>query len=308
MGELHAQPGRLLRRSATARVVLVTGGAVLLGALLLVLVPRGPVLPDRSASWLWLVGRGDREAYLENNFRLQCWWANTQFKLGTRLYAIRVLVEGEDTLRTGPYQLFIRHVSVIDNLIPAVYCEARAGIRLRWVLNQSLLRDPSLDIVGNRLPNVFVRGGADDSDAEIARVRALPNGMGARDGTVIYPEGTLFSPAKRERILAKLRAGGDAQLLARAEAMPNVLPLRLGGALALIEGAPDADLVFCAHAGLERATRRTDIARGSFIGTTLRIGFWRIPAASIPPDRDGRVALLLDEWAKVDAFVANARV
>ena len=55
MGELHAQPGRLLRRSATARVVLVTGGAVLLGALLLLLVPRGPVLPDRSASWLWLV-------------------------------------------------------------------------------------------------------------------------------------------------------------------------------------------------------------------------------------------------------------
>ena len=253
---------------------------------------------------LWLGIRQQREAYLRRNFRLQCWWARIQFRGGMWLYRIRTVVEGEEQLAHGPYHLFVRHVSVIDNLLPAIYAQDRAGIQLRWVLNQSLLRDPALDIVGNRLANVFVRGGAQDSEAEIARVRELARGLGSTGGTVIYPEGTLFSPAKRERILARMREGGDPELVARAEAMTNVLPLRLGGALALIEGGPEADLVFCAHTGLERATSRVDIARGSFIGTTLRIRFSRVSAAAIPGDLAGRTKLLLDEWAKVDAFVA----
>ena len=129
-----------------------------------------------------------------------------------------------------------------------------------------------------------------------------------RDYHCIDPEGTLFSPEKRLRVIAKLRATADPELVARAEAMPNVLPLRLGGALALIEGAPEADLVFCAHTGLEKATRRADIALGSFTGTTLRVRFWRISAANVPADREGRVRLLLDEWAKVDAFVGAGSI
>ena len=255
----------------------------------------------------WLGQRRSRERYRAQNLWLQSWWARTQFVWGTRIYAIRTVIEGEEALAPGPLHLFIRHVSVIDNLIPAVTAENR-GLELRWVLNQSLLKDPCIDIVGQRLRNVFVRGGAQDSEADIARVRGLAAGMGPEDGTCIYPEGTLFSPEKRLRVIAKLRATADPELVARAEAMPNVLPLRLGGALALIEGAPEADLVFCAHTGLEKATRRADIALGSFTGTTLRVRFWRISAASVPADREGRVRLLLDEWAKVDAFVGAGSV
>jgi 1-acyl-sn-glycerol-3-phosphate acyltransferase len=255
-----------------------------------------------ACAWVWLTGRHDRERYLERNLRLERWWAGTQFKWGTRLYGIRVVVEGEEALIPGPIHLFVRHVSVIDNLIPAEFAVIRQKMHMRWVLNQSLLRDPCIDVVGQRLQNVFVRGGATDSEGELRKMRAVAANLGPNEGTVIYPEGALFSPARRERILARLRDSGDPELLARAEAMPNVLPLRLGGALALIEGGPDVDLVFCAHSGLERATSRTDIALGSFVGTTLRVRFWRVPAASIPADREGRIALLLDEWAKVDAF------
>ena len=69
--------------------------------------------------------------------------------------------------------LFPRHVSVADTLLPAVFVSSRNGILLRHVLKRELLWDPCLDIVGNRLPNCFVRRDSRDSAREIRAVAAL---------------------------------------------------------------------------------------------------------------------------------------
>ena len=127
-------------------------------------------------TWLVFGGwkRHPSDAYLDRNFRLQCRWASAIFWGGVRIFSLRVEVEGAEAAARGPVIVFVRHVSPVDNLIPAVFLSAHHAIRLRWVMNRWLLRDPSLDIVGHRLPNAFVRNGAEDSARQVAEVAARP--------------------------------------------------------------------------------------------------------------------------------------
>ena len=177
-------------------------------------------------------------------------------------------------------------------------------LRLRWVINRSLLRDPCLDIVGNRLPNCFVAASSGDSDAEIRRVEALGRNLGERDGVLIFPEGTLYSPARRERVLRRFEAAGDTALYERARRLKNVLPPRLGGSLALLESARGVDAVFLAHTGLEDATAYRSILGGGLIGRKVHVTMRRVPAAEIPTTRDGRIDWLFENWELVDQWVA----
>jgi hypothetical protein len=98
---------------------------------------------------------------------------------------------------------FVRHVCIFDNLVPFVTMTDAHGIRMRWALNRFLLRDPCLDIVGNRLPNTFVRndrGGR--SEAGVARWQFAGRAWASVKGVQMFPEGALFNPARRERALA----------------------------------------------------------------------------------------------------------
>lgn len=257
-----------------------------------------------ASAWIWLTRGSDRERFLERNFRLQCWWAGSLFRAGVRLFGLRVEVEGDELLPGGPVLVFARHVSPIDNLLPAVLVSDAHGIRLRWVINRSLLRDPCLDIVGNRLPNCFVAAGTGDSEAEIRRVQALGTNLGPREGVLIFPEGALFSPSRLERVLSRIAGSGDERLLARARRLRNLLPPRLGGSLALLEAARGTDVVFLAHTGLEGATEYRNILRGGLIGRTVRVRIWRVPAAEVPPSRDERTEWLFDQWEQLDAWVS----
>lgn len=257
-----------------------------------------------ASAWIWLTRGSDLERYLERNFRLQCWWAGTLYRAGVRLFGLRVEIEGDEFVRTGPVLVFSRHVSPIDNLLPAALISAAHGLRLRWVINRSLLRDPCLDIVGNRLPNCFVAAGTGDSEAEIRRVQVLGHDLGPRDGVLIFPEGALFSPARLERVVRRIEASGDERLLARARRLRNLLPPRLGGSMALLDSARGTDVAFLAHAGLEGATGYGNILRGGLIGRTVRVRIWRVPANEVPPSRDERTDWLFDQWEKLDAWVS----
>jgi 1-acyl-sn-glycerol-3-phosphate acyltransferase len=187
-------------------------------------------------------------------------------------------------------------------LLPVALISDRRQIQLRWVINKSLLRDPCIDIVGNRLPNCFVANSSGDSEAEIRRVDALGRNLGPRDGVLIFPEGGLFTPAKRERVLQRLETQGS-PLLGRARSMTNVLPPRLGGSMALLAAARNVDAVFLAHTGLERATEYGNILRGGLVGRTIRVKIWRVPASEIPSANEARIDWLFDEWSAVDSWV-----
>ena len=74
--------------------------------------------------------------------------------------------------------------------------------------------------------------------------------------------------------------------------------------LALLQGAPEADVVFLAHTGLEEARTLADLWNGKLIGRVVRATSWRVPREQVPTGVRARIAWLYDEWAKVDAWVA----
>lgn len=249
---------------------------------------------------------GLTDAYLRANFRLQCWWARTIFRGAERLFGMRTTVDGDAAVRQGPFLLFLRHASIGDTVLPAVFIGDRHGLMLRYVMKRELLWDPCLDIVGNRLPNYFVQRGSGDSAREVAAVERLLDHLGPTDGVLIYPEGTRFSPAKRDRFVDRLRGAAPPRLLAMAQSLRHTLPPRLAGPLGLLAKNPGLDAVFCAHTGFEGAASFRDLLAGSLIDQHVRVSFWRIPYAAIPTDPAAQGEWLYEQWQRIDDWIDAA--
>jgi len=259
-----------------------------------------------GALWVWKgVFRPDAERWTDLHFRLEAWWGTTLFRAVVRLFGLRIEVEGDADLGRGPYLLLLRHASSGDTLLASALVSKPHGLRLRYVLKQELLWDPCLDIVGNRLPNAFVDRFADDSVGEVRRVQELARDLGPRDGILIYPEGTRFSEAKRRRVLDRFHQNGDAKMLEYARSLSFVLPPRPGGTLGLLEAAPEADIVVCAHTGFEGAASLAQIWNGALVNQVIRVQFRRIPREEISTGRDAQIAWILGEWQRVGAWVES---
>ncbi|MEO6026983.1 MAG: 1-acyl-sn-glycerol-3-phosphate acyltransferase [Candidatus Binatia bacterium] len=256
---------------------------------------------------LWL-GSGvwagaPRAPYLRRNTALQAAWATALYRGAERLFALRTVVEGDDAIVPGPILVLIRHISQADTLLPVVCITRRHGLALRFVLKSELLWDPCLDIVGHRLPNVFVQRGSGEGTREIAGVRRLMDDLGPQDGVVIYPEGTRFTPSKRLRALEKLATHTTPDLLARAQRLTRVLPPHVGGPLGLLANNHGADVVICAHTGFEAAGSPSDLLGGALVGRTVHVRFWRVPYAEIPTTREARATWLYAQWQRIDDWL-----
>ena len=83
------------------------------------------------------------------------------------------------------------------------------------------------------------------------------------------------------------------------------MPPRLGGPFALIDGAPDADVVFIAHEGFEGVSKPRDVMRGAIVGRTIRVRAWKVTASDVPTSRDEQVEWLYGNWAEIDGWLAN---
>jgi 1-acyl-sn-glycerol-3-phosphate acyltransferase len=251
--------------------------------------------------WIWIRHR-DRASFIAANHRTQRAWALTLFRAATRIFSVRVEVEGGQQLAApGACLIYLRHASTLDTLLPfALDLRHATGHErtFRYVLKHELLSDPCLDIVGNRLPNCFVRRGSDHHHREVERVLRLADDLGPREAVVIFPEGTRFTIQKRERGRAR-RDELSTQLT------HTLSPLR-AGALALGCYADELDVVIIAHAGLEAAGTLGDLLFGGLTRATLRIRVWRVPARDVPRRGAEFRAWLGERWLEVDAFVASA--
>ncbi|HEY8156812.1 MAG TPA: 1-acyl-sn-glycerol-3-phosphate acyltransferase [Myxococcota bacterium] len=260
---------------------------------------------------LWLlrpIARWDAERWSALHYRLQDVWGASLLAAAVRLFDLRLEIEDSRArLGEGPYLLLLRHASTGDTLLASALVGRPHGIELRYVLKRELLWDPCLDVVGNRLPHVFVDRDSNDSQREVARVQAAARDLSPRDGVLIYPEGTRFSEAKRARVLERLAREGDLKALEYARSLHGVLPPRPGGALALLEAAPHADVVVCAHTGFEGAATLAQLWRGELLHQTIRVRFQRIPRASIPTSRDAQAEWLRERWQEIDAWLASQR-
>jgi hypothetical protein len=89
--------------------------------------------------------------------------------------------------------------------------------------------------------------------------------------------------------------------------MEYLLAPRSGGAIAAIDAAPTADVIFVAHTGLDDLITVADIWRSLPMEKTLTAGWWRVVAADVPRDRDAQVRWLYDWWERIDAWIGERR-
>ncbi len=259
-----------------------------------------------ASLWVWLravVSKRAAGEFEETNFALQRWFTGSIFRGAVRIFSIKVEQTGEPG--EGPVLVMMRHASTADTVIAGALVATVNGPRLRYVLKRELLWDPCLDIVGRRLPNVFADRSGSRSDAEIAAVRNLAQVLSARDGVLIYPEGTRFSESQRVRALEKLRERNDG-LYELASKFTHVLPPKLGGPMALLEALPTVDVLFLEHQGFEGARSFGEFFRGGLVHATLRIRMRRVPAPSGTAAGGDLAQWLFAQWANVNAWVANA--
>jgi 1-acyl-sn-glycerol-3-phosphate acyltransferase len=244
------------------------------------------------------------ESRVATLYRLQAWWATINLRVAQRLLRLDLEVEGADQAVPGPSIILIRHASILDTLLPCAFVQRPYGLRVRYVLKQELLFDPCIDVVGNALPNYFVDRTGNTAN-ELGGLRALVSDLGT-DAVLIFPEGTRFSKQKRERALEKLDAQGS-PLGQAARSLTHVLPPKPGGVLTLLDALPGVDCIFFAHTGLEAFAKIKDLLSGEVVGSKVRIRVWRVPSAHVPEQADARLRWLYQEWARVDAFVADSK-
>lgn len=254
---------------------------------------------------IWIAS-GFGVAWRANNrwtMRAESYWADWNARVMARIYDITYDTEGCELLRDGPSLLLMRHASINDTILPIGLASHGQGVRLRIVLKAELLWAPIVDAIGHRVPVAFIRRSSGAPEKELEVIRAITPALHRHEAIMIFPEGTRFSPERRAQILGKLR-DKDPAAAAEAEALTHVLPFRTGGVMALMDGAPDAALVFCAHTGYERSARLEDFIAGGLYRATVKVKCWRIAAADLPTDPAARAALLNAEWRKVNDWVA----
>ena len=77
-----------------------------------------------------------------------------------------------------------------------------------------------------------------------------------------------------------------------------------GGALAAIDAAPGADVIFIGHVGLEKLDTLGDVWRGIPMDTVVTATSWVVEAGAIPEAAE-REAWLYDSWEQLDDWIGR---
>jgi 1-acyl-sn-glycerol-3-phosphate acyltransferase len=335
-------PPRIVRRLVLAPLVLVitVGLLVLLPGLVILAAAASPLLPGHwralrllwfglvwlamesvalfAALALWVAsgfgGRLSSEEYLERHYALMRWWLAVVFRVAARTFRLRIEIEEPELTPeeararlTRPVIVLSRHAGPGDSFLLVHHLLSRYGRKPRIVMKAALQYDPSLDVIINRLPNAFVPARHGAGNLVIKEIQRLAAGLGPTGALVIFPEGGNFTPRRRLRAIRLLEERRLAEEAARARAMEHLLPPKPNGALAAIEAAPTADVVFVAHTGLEHVITIGDVWRALPMEQVLKARWWRVPAAEVPEGREAQVDWLYDWWARIDVWIRDNR-
>ncbi|HKP06519.1 MAG TPA: 1-acyl-sn-glycerol-3-phosphate acyltransferase [Microbacterium sp.] len=208
-----------------------------------------------------------------------------------------------------PLVVASRHGGPGDSFILIHTLLNQVARRPRIVLKYTLQWDPAIDILLHRIPARFIvpsgfgKGRAGGGASVEAALRDLATGLGPEDAFVIFPEGGQVSPRRRRSRINRLRDAGREAMAERAEAMTHVMAPQPGGMHAALDAAPDADVVFIAHTGLDRLHTLRDIWRELPMDKGITMRAWRVPRSEIPDDLDARAAWLFDWFARIDGWI-----
>jgi len=247
------------------------------------------------------------ERWVRWGYGLQHWWSRRMSGMLMLFYGMWLEVEGLDDFGDTPFILLCKHTSMADTVLPLWVFSVQRGTFLRYVLKEELLADPLFNIVGRRFPNIFVKRGSGNAQEQSDRIRVLSKDLNHGDGVVIYPEGTRFTIEKRDRVKAKLQSSPSENLRRHGDNVVNVLPLRVAGAMALLENGGDAPVLICGHVGFEGARTLGHLWSGDLIGSRVRVKIWVHERHTIPTDLEAREKWLYDQWEIMDRWVGDIR-
>jgi 1-acyl-sn-glycerol-3-phosphate acyltransferase len=327
-------PPRWVRRLVLAPAIVLAAGAavVTLPVWLLLSVALSPLAPGRlrplrvlwvgtlylvleavllaALAGLWVAsGFGllvRSPPFRRRHYGLVRWCLRVMYREATRALRVTVRVEGPppDEYAGRPLLVFCRHAGPGDSLLLTHALVNWYGREPRIVLKATLQWDPALDVLLNRLPNRFIspHPGRREEAVE-AEIAALATGLDGDDAFVIFPEGGNFTEPRRRRAIDRLRRLGLHRMARRAEAMRHVLAPRPGGVSAALAAAPDADVVWVAHTGVDHLLTVADIWRELPMDKVITMRWWRVPAAEVPADRNGQIDWLFSWWERIDAWI-----
>ena len=269
---------------------------------------------------LWIAsgfgGRLHTEPYQSRHYRVVRWFLDSLYRGAERTYGLRVEIDepsltGEELIAraTRPVIVLSRHAGPGDSFLLVHQLLSVYGRRPRVVMKASLQFDPSLDVLGHRLPNVFVQHRQTGESIFTEQIERLARGLGPDDALVIFPEGANWTPSRWRRGIRRLEHAGRPDLADRAREMPNLLPPRPGGTLAAIAACPDADVVFVAHAGLDTILSVGDVWRRFPVDQVIRAQWWRVPFDRVPreADHEEQVQWLFGWWERIDSWITENR-
>jgi 1-acyl-sn-glycerol-3-phosphate acyltransferase len=267
---------------------------------------------------LWIAsgfgGRLHTEPYQSRHYAIMRWFLDVVYKAAARLFGLRIEVTGpepapgEDAASpAGPVIVLSRHAGPGDSLLLVRYLLTACGRRPRIVMNAALQYDPAVDVVANRVPNVFIRHSRTGDGLFVEQIERLARGLEPSGALVLFPEGGNWTPARWQRRIRRLQQAGHADLAARARSMPHLLAPRTGGALSAIAACPDADVIFVAHAGLDRLVSAGDVWRSLPMDHVVRARWWRVPASEVPRGEEHamQVGWLYDWWQRLDTWISG---
>ena len=269
---------------------------------------------------LWVVsgfgGRLRTEPYQSRHYAVMRWFLDLMYRGAERTYGLRVEVDepelsaSEAAARLArPVIVLSRHAGPGDSLLLVHQLLSVYQRRPRVVMKATLQLDPSVDIVGNRVPNVWIRSRQTGESIFTREIERLARGLDQNGALVIFPEGGNWTPHRWRRGIRRLEHQGRSDLAARARDMPNLLPPRPGGTLAAISACPDADVIFVAHAGLDNIVTVGDVWGKFPINQVIRAKWWRVPVDEVPRelDHEGKVQWLYDWWERIDTWISENR-
>jgi 1-acyl-sn-glycerol-3-phosphate acyltransferase len=269
---------------------------------------------------LWMAsgfgGRLRTEPYQARHYAIMRWFLDLLYRAATRTFGLRVEVEepeltAEERLArlARPVIVLSRHAGPGDSFLLVHQLLSVYARRPRVVMKASLQLDPGLDVVANRLPNVFIQRRRIGAKVFVEQIERLARGLDQSGALVIFPEGGNWTPGRWQRGIQRLERLGRRDLANRARQMPNLLPPRAGGAFSAIAACPEADVIFVAHAGLDRLVSVSDVWRSLPMDQTIRARWWRVPVGQVPrsADHENQLQWLYDWWQRIDTWISENR-
>ncbi len=269
---------------------------------------------------LWIVsgfgGRLQTEPYQSRHYGVVRWFLDALYRGAERTYGLRVEVFGPELTgdelaarATRPVIVLSRHAGPGDSFLLVHQLLSVYGRRPRVAMKAALQFDPTVDVLGNRLPNVFIRHNQAGESIFTEQIERLARGLGPDGALVIFPEGANWTPSRWRRGIRRLEHAGRDDLALRAGQMPNLLPPRPGGTLAAIRACPDADVIFVAHSGLDTILSVGDVWRRFPVDQVIRARWWRVPFDRVPreADHEAQVQWLFGWWERIDSWITENR-